>query len=41
MMRSIKGRGGLTRERERGFSESTRLQWAHKVHEFAAIHKKK
>ena len=36
MMRSVKGRGGLTRRR--GFSESTRLQWVLTAHECAVIH---
>ena len=36
MMRSIKSRGGLTRER--GFTESTRHQWVHTAHQCADIH---
>ena len=35
MMRSIKGRGSLTRGRD--FSESTRLQWVLTAHECGAI----
>ena len=36
MMRTIKGRGGLTRGR--GFDESVRSVWVHTLHQCASIH---
>lgn len=36
LMRSIKSRGGLTRER--GVTETVQLQWVYSMHECAAVH---
>ncbi len=36
MMRSLKSRGGLTRER--GVTETVRLQWIYSLHKCAAVH---